>query len=363
MTDFEQQNAGGKHLSVAHWSSPFNASFCSGNCNFDATTFQKARDNGVIPFFSWANTGIRDADVAAGAWDGYIRSWASAAKSWGHPFFLRFDWEMNGSWFDWGVGNDGTSAADYVAAWRRVHDIFASVGATNATWVWCPNIDPREKLADLGSVYPGDSYVDWTCLDGYNGNDPWMSFTNLFADTYDKIMEIAPAKPMIIGEVGSTESGGSKAQWIGDMFAALATRFPNIRGVLWFDQNVHGPGGYSDWPVETSSSSSAAFAAGIRSSAFATNTFATLAESRIRPPRRWTAIRPWVVRVDEQRSLGPEVGRHRAGYRGWHGERKAATDREVVVEDAPGLIEIGSWVGRERRRYVRPGSSCEHCGG
>jgi len=284
VTAFEQGNAGGKHLSMVHWSSPFySLAWCGGYCNFGTSMFQKVRDNGVIPFFSWAD-GVSDANVAAGARDSYIRSWASAAKSWGHPLFLRYAWEMNGSWFTWGVGNGAlgppNTAADYVAAWRHVHDIFTSVGATNVSWVWCPNVDPGGKFANLASVYPGDSYVDWTCLDGYNRNDPWTSFSDLFGSTYDKIMQIAPSKPMIIGEVASTESGGSKAQWITDMFAALPTRFPNIRGLLWQDKYEDG----WDIPIETSPSSSAAFAAGVGSSAFTTNTFATLSASPIPPP-------------------------------------------------------------------------------
>jgi hypothetical protein len=179
VTAFEQRNAGGKHLSVVQWSSPFSASYCGGNCNFATSTFDSVRQHGVIPFFSWANSGISDGDIAAGNWDSYVTSWATAAKNWGHPFFLRFDWEMNAPWFNWGVGNNGTTAAQFVAAWRHVHDIFTSVGASNVTWVWCPNVDPGGKLASLSSLYPGDGYVDWTCLDGYNGNIPWTSFTNL----------------------------------------------------------------------------------------------------------------------------------------------------------------------------------------
>jgi len=276
VTDFQNVNAAGKHLSMVHWSSPWRNSSTGGTYGFGTATFESVRDHGVIPFFSWANSGIRDSDVAAGLWDSYIRAWASAAKTWGHPLMLRYDWEMNGPWFSWGVGNNGTTAADFVAAWRHVHDIFSSVGATNVSWVWCPNVDPGNKFASLSSLYPGSSYVDWTCLDGYNSNTPWTSFTDLFATTYDRIMQIAPGKPMIIGEIGSTETGGSKALWISNMFSALPTRFPNIHGLLWFDKDESGPGGYSDWPIETSTSSSASFAAAVGSSTFATNTFTTV---------------------------------------------------------------------------------------
>jgi hypothetical protein len=169
--------------------------------------------------------------------------------------------------------------------WRHVHDLFARVGASNVSWVWCPNVDPLNQYASVASLYPGNSYVDWTCLDGYNGDDPYTSFTNLFGPTYDQITNsIAPSKPMIVGETGTTEAGGSKAAWISSMFSALPTRFPRIRGLLWFDKVDLGPGGYSDWPIESSSSAVAAFARGVSAPQFQANTFSTLAGTPIAPP-------------------------------------------------------------------------------
>ena len=126
-------------------------------------------------------------DLIAGTYDAYIREFAEEARDWGHPFFLRFNWEMNGDWFPWCEGVHGNAPGEYVAAWRHVHDIFTAVGATNATWVWCPYADTEKRLrADLRSLYPGDAYVDWTCLDGYNWGQnpvnprPWRSFTEIF---------------------------------------------------------------------------------------------------------------------------------------------------------------------------------------
>ena len=134
---------------------------------------------------------------------------------------MRFDWEMNGSWFPWSEGVNGNQPGEFVAAWRHVHDIFAAVGADNVTWVWCPNVDPDNLFLDLASQYPGDAYVDWTGLDGYNWGlnpakpDRWRNFNELYSATYQRIVNtIAPDKPMLIGEMGSTEQGGSKAQWI-----------------------------------------------------------------------------------------------------------------------------------------------------
>jgi beta-mannanase len=253
------------------------------------------RSHGSIPFYSWASQSIPSSkeepnfqlsDVIAGTYDSYIREFATAAKNWGHPFFLRFNWEMNGRWFPWSEGVNGNKSGEFVTAWRHVHDIFTSVGATNVTWVWCPNIDPGNIFLNLASQYPGDKYVDWTGLDGYNwGTNPakpdkWRSFDELYKSTYDKIVNtVAPSKPMMVGEVGSTEYGGSKASWISDMLAKVPTAYPKIRGLLYFekyDSNM-------DWPIETSSSATSAFKAGIQNSAYTTNQYGALGSGPVQP--------------------------------------------------------------------------------
>ena len=162
---FERET--GKGVSLVNFSSPF-ANCYSTPCRtypFDAAAMNLIRGHGAIPFFSWGSDSVPVsvnepnfslASIVAGTWDAYITKWAQDAKAWGHPFFLRFDWEMNANWFPWSVGVNGNTSADYVAAWRHVHDIFAKVGATNVTWVWCPNIDPNHQYASLASVYPGN---------------------------------------------------------------------------------------------------------------------------------------------------------------------------------------------------------------
>jgi beta-mannanase len=287
----------GKSLSLIQFSSPF--ANCSSTCfdyNFPAGPMQNIRNHGSIPFFSWASQSIPSSkeepayqlgDVIAGTYDSYIREFAAEARNWEHPFFLRFNWEMNGRWFPWSEGVNGNQAGEYVAAWRHVHDIFDAVGATNATWVWCPNIDPDNIFLDLAGQYPGDAYVDWTCLDGYNwGTNPvkpdrWRSFDQLYRSTYNEIVStIAPSKPMIVGEMASTEFGGSKAAWIRDALAKVPAEYPRIRGLLWFEKFDDG----MDWPIETSSGAIEAFAAGIANGAFRVNGYGGLNASPIPPP-------------------------------------------------------------------------------
>jgi hypothetical protein len=293
VSDF--QRLVGKAPSIVTMNLPFEG--CSPSCNFysfPARQLSAVRAYGAIPMLNWASMAsplqvdepaFRLAAVASGAYDSYIRGFALAAKAWGHPFFLRFDWEMNGSWFPWAEAANGNRRGDFVAAWRHVHDIFASVGATNATWVWCPVVDPYHAYGNLAELYPGHGYVDWSCLDGYNfgavnSGSGWSSFDQIYSSSYERLAAVAPGKPMMIGEVASSEHGGSKAAWISEMLARVANVYTDLRAIVWFDW-AKGP---DDWPIETSPASTAAFSRGIAQQRFTSNTFGTLGPGPIAPP-------------------------------------------------------------------------------
>lgn len=289
VSDFESLT--GKPVSLIQFSSPWQNCYSSPctSYKFDTTAMNNIRNHGAIPFFSWSSESLPFSvnepnfslsTIINGSWDSYITTWAQAAKDWGHPFFLRLDWEMNGNWFPWAEGVNGNTSGQYAQAWRHVHDIFASVGATNVTWVWCPNVDPGKSMTPLAGLYPGSDYVDWTCLDGYNWDKPWTSFDSLYKSTYNLVTgTVAPGKPMAIGETASTEKGGSKPSWIADLLANLPTQYPQVGALLWFEKYDGG----MDWPIETSSSAVASFAAGIASSAYATNQFGSLGAGKIPP--------------------------------------------------------------------------------
>ena len=222
--DFEARNAGGRQISVIHWGvmTPWEHPF-----NHWVGTFNDVQGEGAVSLVDMDTGTVPLRAIADGAYDSALQTWASQAASWGQDFFLRFDWEMNGRWYPWGTrpSNKNTPAA-FVAAWRHVHNIFSAAGATNVDWVWCPNYDPYHEMTNLAKLYPGKAYVDWTCLDGYNRDTPWTSFNNLYASTYREVTRLAPNKPLMLGEVASTEHGGRKAQWIGICSALffMATR-------------------------------------------------------------------------------------------------------------------------------------------
>ena len=112
--------------------------------------------NGRIPMITW--WGVSNAKVINGSQDALIRSRAAAVKSFGRPVFLRWGAEMNGNWYPWSGVASGNDPSKYVAAYRRIHDVFAAAGVTNARWVWAPNADSHpggtvpdvmEQLAQL----------------------------------------------------------------------------------------------------------------------------------------------------------------------------------------------------------------------
>jgi len=206
-------------------------------------------DAGRIPLVNWEPDGIDFHDIVSGSLDATINARATGAKKLGKPFFLDFAAEMNGdeAW----SGND---AGLYVDAYRHIHDLFDAAGATNVVWAWCPNVTDVDNGNDHTlDYYPGDDYVDWTGVDGYNwGSGDWQSFHDVFKDIYPLLA--GKQKPIIIGEMSSSETGGDKAAWIDAMIPTLEQDFPLIRAVIWFDVNKE-----RDWRISSSSATEAAF--------------------------------------------------------------------------------------------------------
>ena len=92
--------------------------------------------------------------------------------------------------------------------------IFRSAGADNVRWVWTPNVDGGGQYP-FRRFYPGDRWVDWVGLDGFNWakRGEWQSFTDLFGSSYETLSRIS-SRPMIVAETGSSQSGGDKAAWV-----------------------------------------------------------------------------------------------------------------------------------------------------
>jgi beta-mannanase len=207
-------------------------------------------------------------DIINGGHDTMITTRATGAKNVGRKFFLRWGHEMNGNWSNYDGFHNGANAAataKYVAAWRHIHDIFVSVGATNVLWVFCPNAGsvPNDPWNQWINYYPGDNYVDWMSLDGYNWGSAgvWQSFSSVMSGIYAGLA--SKNKPIMIAETSSSETGGDKSAWIAGVVPSLKGSFPAIKALVWFDVS-----GSPDWRFDSSPAALAASIAMARDAYF-----------------------------------------------------------------------------------------------
>jgi hypothetical protein len=284
LTTFETD--AGKKAAIVMW---FQSWADSTGKNFNPAFMTAVRNRGSIPLITWEprNTALGPdqprfalQNILNGTYDGYISTFAQNAKAWGHPFFLRFAHEMNDRWAPWSEQVNGNKAGQYVLVWRHIHNIFAAKGVTNVTWVWCP--DAHGDISTLQELYPGDNYIDWLCMDGYNaGTHLWRSFATTISQTYQNLRTIT-SKPQMIAETGSSEQGGSKADWIIDAYTRqLPANFPDIKAIIWFNVDQRRESVGIDWRIESSPAAQHAFATALRSPVYATNHYSSLNTSPI----------------------------------------------------------------------------------
>jgi len=262
----------------SHWAGPYSA------YPFVVQGIANVVGTGALPMLTWMSSDpsagaesvpgpddpLTDAAIAAGSEDAMLRSFAAGVRTSNHVVFIRLDQEMNGGWYPWDAGVDGNTPQAFVAMWRHIHDLFRDEGATNVRWVWSPNVECG-GCTPYRDLYPGDAYVDWIGLDGYNyaatNGGSWLSFDQVYRQSYADLLKITD-KPMMISELGSVDGGTgaqSKPGWITDALHALVTGYPAVRAFVWFDQD-NGAG--QDFRFDGTSASLAAFRAGLASPVF-----------------------------------------------------------------------------------------------
>jgi len=211
--------------------------------------------------------------VARGNFDGYLTTWGQSLRNFlagpdgtlgtadDRRAYFRFAHEMNGNWYPWSATQGQSSPSDYVAMWRHVYNLFASdaVGLTRAQcansllWVWSP-IDFDVGDFKMEDYYPGDSFVDWVGITGFNWGTSeswsgWWDPTRLYADAIDRVREIGGGKkPVAITEYSSVPQGGDKAVWLSQFFDLIEQK--DVRMVCYFNlDKSEGNGGLKQWAI------------------------------------------------------------------------------------------------------------------
>ena len=225
------------------WAEPFATSFAAANRSRGAVTVVQ-----IDPTFTSIPA------IAAGSYDGYLRSYADSVRDFGHAVVIGFGHEMNGTWYSWGYGH--VQPRTFVAAWRHLVTLFRRQGADNVTWMWTINVD-QPKTAPAASWWPGAGYVSWVGIDGYFVR-PSDTFANVFTPTIDQVRTFT-SKPVLLSETAIGPAAGQAAK-MGDLFHGMR-RYRTL-GLIWFDIAQHQGLYHQDWRIEDSPAAQAAFRVG-----------------------------------------------------------------------------------------------------
>ncbi len=229
------QRATGTHIQVVEFYNPFTRPF-------QRQEAQQATAADALPLVQLNPRNVLLARIAAGRYDEQIRRYADAVRTFRCRVVISFGHEMNGWWYTWGL--PWTRPATFIAAWRRIHDVFAGEHAMNVIWSWDPSHlyqHYAHKSASLASEwYPGNAYVDWIGLDGYLRTSG-QTFKDVFGRQLRNVRSVT-GKPVYIAETG-VASGPSQASQIAGLFAAVKKY--RLAGLVWFDLD-----GTQPWRLE-----------------------------------------------------------------------------------------------------------------
>jgi hypothetical protein len=194
--------------------------------------------------------GYRNADIARGSQDGYIRRFARSLARFHGEVWLRYAHEMNGIWYPWSHGPRA-----YVRAWRHVVGLVRSIAA-NARFVWSANpslyVPATTWHRSLRSYWPGARWVDAvgsTMIDfGGRKSYPVARFAPRL-----RALRRWFGKPVMIPEANTDANG--RVAWLQD-FRTMLRGMPWITAVVWSQlpsrgtAQMRGTAGRLDWDVE-----------------------------------------------------------------------------------------------------------------
>lgn len=243
------------------------------------------RRQGRTALLMWDPTGWRLDEVVAGQHDAQLTQLARYIASVRSTVLVAWGIEPNNSlsgnsWSGAANGAAAGGAERYVAAWRRVHDVFGANGASNVAWVWVPHYQDTMPAEWYGSrpawrrsppdwnhftrYYPGGDYVDWIGVLAVNeGNDVgrgtyWVPPRTFLGPAVTLGARLWPTTPQLViaTSVEDPHDPDRKASWIEGFYDLLQHR-PAVRTVVW--QNAF----RLEWAADSSEASLQAYRAAV----------------------------------------------------------------------------------------------------
>ena len=140
--------------------------------------------------------------------------------------------------------------AQFVAAWRHIHDVFAKLGVHNVIWVWTTEgYLPHERT--IAAMYPGNAYVDWIGYDPYNyytcHQASWQSFAQTVQPFYQWLTtQPFGDKPVMLSEFGSAadpQQPDREAAWYRSIVPVIR-QMPRLKALIqWNAVDTRMPSG------------------------------------------------------------------------------------------------------------------------
>jgi hypothetical protein len=228
-----------------------------------------------IPLIAWS-CGAPLTDIASGLYDvSVIKPAALLLKALNIPIMVRPFHEFNlcfapghcangdyGSCFSQPFSNDTAEGAEYIAYFEHLYNVFQSLGATNVSFVFCPNANAQDVIInDLTKYLPPAPYAAWIAGDGYDKlinssgtKVPSEGFQAALAPFYNTFS--FDGRPMMIGETGEYNSSvpptapWTQAQYWTDISTTAnpSGAFPLLHAVNYFSSEAASP---FDWILDS----------------------------------------------------------------------------------------------------------------
>ncbi|WP_328538389.1 glycoside hydrolase family 26 protein [Streptomyces sp. NBC_00344] len=184
-------------------------------------------------------------NIADGTYDeDIIDPGAERIKAYGKRVFFSFDQEADAR-----ISEGAGTPAQYVAAYRHIHDRFERLGVDNVVWVWTVSgYLGQGNDAVIKSLYPGDGYVDWIGMDQYNyylchRTTDWNGFAQSQRPAYDWLRShVSGEKPVMMAEFATAPDPGDPARqrdWYTGIPSALRS-MPGAKALVQWDRAVPG---------------------------------------------------------------------------------------------------------------------------
>ena len=266
--------------------------FAYWDAGFPAAKIQTSWQRGSLPVMTWMSmpssggdaSSYSLSDILAGDWDDYLYRFAGDIVHTGLPVVIRFDHEMNGTWYPWSAGQASwnNTPAKYTAMWRHVWKIFDQVGANNdVIWLYSParvdNITGVKGTTPIAQDFPGAEYVDWVGATVYwrNGTQA-TDYRTSFGKTIDQLRAVTD-QPLFFAEIGALQNyqgadvSAAKQAWIRNTLAGFLAD-PSVVGFDWFNNvatTADDPTHAHDWRFDATPATLATFKKQISNSRFA----------------------------------------------------------------------------------------------